>query len=114
MLEIPPKQAQLRHLPDLRLEDGDRFFVPARPSTVSVVGAVYNASAFIYREQKRFNDYLEQSGGPTKDADTSSLYVLRADGSVASKRQAGVLLSRLEREDIQPGDTIFVPENLDK
>ena len=36
------------------------------------------------------------------------------DGSVASKRQAGVLLSRLEREDIQPGDTIVVPENLDK
>jgi protein involved in polysaccharide export with SLBB domain len=114
VLELPSRQAQLRDLPDLRLEDGDRFFVPQRPSTVSVVGAVYNANAFIYRDQKRFNDYLTQSGGPTKDADASSLYLIRADGTVVSKRQSGFLLFSLERERMMPGDTIVVPENLDK
>ena len=114
VLEVPPEQGQLRNLPDLRLEDGDRFFVPALPSTVSVVGSVYNASAFIYRAERRMTDYLVQAGGPTKDADTGSLYVLRADGSVLSKRQFGFLFSRIEREKLMPGDTIVVPENLDR
>ena len=114
VLEVPPEQAQLRNLPDLRLEDGDRFFVPAAPSTVSVIGTVYSANAFIYRPEKRMSDYLVQAGGPTKDADTGSLYVLRADGSVLSKRQSGFLFSRIEREKLMPGDTIVVPENLDR
>ena len=114
VLELPPEQAQLRHLPDLRLEDGDRFFVPAAPSTIAVVGNVYSANAFIYRPEKRLTDYLVQAGGPTKDADTGSLYVLRADGSVLSKRQSGFLFSRIEREKLMPGDTIVVPENLDR
>jgi polysaccharide biosynthesis/export protein len=114
VLEIPADQAQLGNLPDLRLEDGDRFFIPAMPSTVSVVGSVYTASAFIYRPSKRLIDYLEQAGGPTKDGDSGSIYLIRADGSVISKRQAGYLFSRLESERIMPGDTVVVPENLDR
>ena len=114
VLEVPPEQGQLRNLPDLRLEDGDRFFVPAAPSTVLVVGTVYSANAFIYRPEKRMSDYLLQAGGPTKNADTGSLYVIRADGSVLSKRQSGFLFSRIEREKLMPGDTIVVPENLDR
>ena len=96
VLEVPQDQAQLGRLPDLRLEDGDRFFVPASPSTVSVVGAVFNTSAFIYRPEKRLSDYLVQAGGPTKDADSNSIYLIRADGTVLSKRQSGYLFSRLE------------------
>lgn len=114
VLELPWDQTGLGNLPDLRLEDGDRFFVPARPSTVSVIGAVYNTSAFIYRPEKRLNDYLAQAGGPTKDADSSSVYVIRADGTVNSRRQGGYLFSRFEGEQIMPGDTVVVPENLDR
>ena len=99
---------------DLRLEDGDRFFVPASPSTVSVVGAIYNTSTFIYRPEKRLSDYLAQAGGPTKDADSGSIYVIRADGTVISRRQSGYLFSRLESERIMPGDTVVVPENMDR
>lgn len=114
VLELSWDQTGLGNLPDLRLEDGDRFFVPARPSTVSVIGAVYNTSAFIYRPEKRLNDYLAQAGGPTKDADSSSVYVIRADGTVNSRRQGGYLFSRFEGEQIMPGDTVVVPENLDR
>ena len=89
VLELTPESGSLASLPNLRLEDGDRFFVPTVPSTVSVVGTVYNANAFIYRTEKRLSDYLAQAGGPTKDADNSSIYLIRADGSVISKRQTG-------------------------
>ena len=115
VLEIPPEQsASLATLPDLRLEDGDRFFVPAALSTVSVVGTVYNANAFIHRPEKRLTDYLAQAGGPTKNADTNSVYIVRADGSVISKRQSGYFFGSVDREKLMPGDTVVVPENLDR
>ena len=114
VLEISPGNGQLRDIPDIRLEDGDRFFVPAMPSTVSVVGTVYTSSAFIYRPEKRVSDYLVQAGGATRNADTKSIYVIRADGSVLSKQQSGILFSSLEREKLMPGDAIVVPENFDR
>ena len=88
--------------------------MPAAPSTVSVVGTVYNSNAFIYRPEKRLGDYLAQAGGPTKDADNGNLYVIRADGSVISQRQSGYFFGNVEREKLMPGDTIVVPENLDR
>ncbi len=114
VLEIPPEVVTMAGLPDLRLEDGDRFFVPAVPSTVLVLGTVYHANAFMYRPEKRLNDYLTQAGGPTKDADIGSAYVIRADGSVISKRQSGYFFSSIEREKLMPGDTIVVPESFDR
>lgn len=116
VLEIPPEQGQLKDLPDLVLEDGDSLTVPPPPSTVAVVGTVYNENAFIYRPEKRVSDYLAQAGGPTVDADTSSLYIIRADGSIISKRQAGGWLfgDSFQGERLMPGDTVVVPESLEK
>lgn len=114
VLELPQEGAQMKDLPDMSLEDGDRFVVPSAPSTVSVLGAVYNESNFIYKPEKRVADYLAQAGGPTKDADSRSLYVLRADGSVVSKRQAGWVVGGFGWETVMPGDVIYVPEETDK
>jgi len=103
-----------RDLPDLPLEDGDRFTVPPPPSMVSVFGSVYSESSFVYKPDKRMVDYLTQAGGPTKSADEGSIYVLRADGSVKSKRQEGFFTASLERSRLMPGDSIVVPEELDR
>lgn len=114
ILELPPEAEQVKELPDLVLEDGDRFLVPAVSSTVSVIGAVYNENAFIHKPDKRVSDYLGQAGGTTRDADADNLYVIRADGAVSSKRQSGWLLSSLEGEKLMPGDTVVVPERTEK
>jgi protein involved in polysaccharide export with SLBB domain len=113
VLELP-EEAQMANLPDLPLEDGDRFLVPSQPSMVSVFGSVYTESSFIYRPEKRVADYLSQAGGPTKSADAGSIYVLRADGSVKSKQQTGFFTASLERSRLMPGDSIVVPEELDR
>ncbi|GAB4437392.1 MAG: SLBB domain-containing protein [Rhodocyclaceae bacterium] len=112
VLDVPAQGRGLADLPDLALEDGDRLFVPPRPSVVSVFGAVFNQNAFVHREDKRVSDYLAQAGGPTRDADTGQLYVLRADGSVLSKENRGWL--SLEGERLMPGDAVIVPERLEK
>jgi len=61
---------------------------------------------------------LKLAGGPTRGADAGSAFVLRANGSVVSARQksSGWLLGggSLEGTSAEPGDTIFVPEELNK
>jgi protein involved in polysaccharide export with SLBB domain len=113
VLELP-EQAKAGDLPDMPLEDGDRFVVPPPPSMVSVVGSVFGESSFVYKPDKRVADYLTQAGGVTKSADQSSIYVLRADGSVKSKRQEGWFTASLEGSRLMPGDSIVVPEELDR
>jgi polysaccharide export outer membrane protein len=114
VLEVPPEQSQLRNIPDLRLEDGDRFFVPAPPATVTVIGTVYNSGVYMYQPERRVADYLALSGGSTKFADASGLFVIRANGTIISKRQSGFFLSSIDREKLMPGDTIVVPEDFDR
>jgi len=113
VLELP-ESARAEDLPDMPLEDGDRFIVPSPPSMVSVVGSVYGESSFVYKPDKRVSDYLNQAGGPTKGADKGSIYVLRADGTVKSKRQEGFFTASLEGSRLMPGDSIVVPEELDR
>ena len=104
----------IKDLPDLVLEDGDLFVVPAKPSTVNVMGSVYGQSAYLYAPGKRVADYLGQAGGLSRSANSADVYVLRADGSVISQRQSGWLLDRLSSTQLLPGDTIVVPEDFER
>ncbi|MDB5904235.1 MAG: polysaccharide export protein [Betaproteobacteria bacterium] len=112
VLEMKP-DAQLQSVPEIALEDGDRFLVPARPSTVSVVGAVYNQNTFVHDQQKRLGEYLGQAGGATRDADSARVYVVRADGTVTARAQGG-FFTTFSGERLNPGDTVVVPETLDR
>ena len=112
VLEVPPN-GRAADLPDVPLEDGDRLYVPSPPSMVSIFGAVFTESSFLYRPEKRVNDYLTQAGGTTKRADTSQLFVLRADGSVAGSSR-GWFGTQLASSNIMPGDTIVVPEDFER
>ena len=110
----PPTDAQLQDIPDLPLENGDRLQIPARSATVSVLGSVYNEGSFLYKPEQRVADYLTQAGGPVRSADTGAVYVLRADGSVISKRQSGWLMGSFDGERLMPGDAIVVPEDFER
>ena len=115
VLEVPPDETDgLKDLPNITLEDSDRFIVPSIPSVVNVVGAVYNENAFVYKPGKRLTDYLRQAGGVSRTGDKADVYLLRADGSVVSKRQSGWLMSSFDGERIMPGDTIVVPEDFER
>ena len=99
-------------IPELPLENGDRLKIPSRPATVTVLGSVYNEGSFMYEAGQSVADYLAQAGGPTRTADAGATYILRADGSVVSKRQSWV--GGLSFERVMHGDTIVVPEDFDR
>lgn len=113
VLQLRPDSAGLAAVPDLELEDGDRFVVPKVPVTVNVVGQVYSANAFVFEPNRRVKDYLRLAGGPDRQSDKSRAFVLRADGSVLSHQYATARhFGNFDNLPILPGDTIVVPPRL--
>jgi protein involved in polysaccharide export with SLBB domain len=120
VFQLKPDAKGIDSLPDIALEDGDRFVVPRAPATVSVQGQVYYANAFIYQRGKRVRDYLQLAGGPDRTSDRKREFILRADGSVLSRQytdsgQRTLFASTsFDHLVMLPGDTIVVPPTIEK
>jgi protein involved in polysaccharide export with SLBB domain len=115
VLNLTPGAKEASALPSLPLQDGDRLIVPSVPSSVNVVGAVYDPSSFLFNEKGRVGAYLRQAGGPNRDADDKHFFIVRADGAVVSKESAKSFWGNtFQEEGINPGDTIVVPEKVYK
>lgn len=111
VLEFKPDSAGIASIPAIPLEDGDHFTVPSIPSTVNVVGAVYDQNSFLYRNGRRVRTYLRLAGGPTKSADRKQAFVIRADGEVVSYEMTkNTWGNEFDELRMNPGDTIVVPE----
>jgi hypothetical protein len=112
VLEIKPDDTGISSLPDVALENGDRFSVPPLPASVNVVGAVFDQNSFLYARARRAGTYLHLAGGPNKDADRSHEFIIRADGEVVSRDNGKSIWSSNEFNNLRvnPGDTIVVPE----
>lgn len=115
VLELKPNASSLSDFPDLVLEDGDRLLVPFRPATVNVIGSVYNTNSFVFKSGKTFREYLTLAGGATANGDTGRAFIIRADGTTVSKRNhSSTVFSSFDSTQLMAGDTIVVPEKLDK
>jgi protein involved in polysaccharide export with SLBB domain len=114
VLQVEPDASAV---PDLPIEDGDRVYVPARPTTVSVFGSVFNSGAFLLEPGKTLGDFMNLAGGPTRGSDPGSTFVLRPNGSVLSQLQRASffgLVGGVTKVKAEPGDTVFVPEMMNK
>jgi protein involved in polysaccharide export with SLBB domain len=99
--------ATLASLVPVALEDEDRILIPHRPSTVTVVGAVFQEGSQLWEKASTVSDYLERAGGFQRYADTSAVVLVRADGSV---RKVGGWFGG--KHVVYPGDTLLVPEDV--
>lgn len=97
---------------DFLLHDGDALFIPKRPIFIAVMGSVYSPNAYLYKPQLRVADYLKMSGGSTKSADDDYRYILKANGEILSCKQVGY--RNFKKTRLMPGDTIVVPENMER
>jgi len=91
---------------ELILENNDTVYVPPRPVTVGVFGAVPGQASFAYRGGRKVGDYIRQAGGVQKLGDRGEVFVIRANGTVVSKGAIG--------QKALPGDLIFVPIDADR
>ncbi len=101
----------INKLPNIRLQDGDRLYIPPRPDFVFLYGAVNSESALIFKVDKNVNHYLELAG-VSAGADRKSVILIRADGS-ALTRSSG-WMSSINDIKVMPGDSIVMPEKLDR
>ena len=112
-LELDPSARTLAALPAVPLEDGDRILVPSVPGYVAALGAVNNENAIIYKPGKTAGDVL-RAAGITDNAEPDGAFVLRADGSVVSKKdRTGFFGGGFDSLPVMPGDTLVVPAKLD-
>ena len=87
---------------DVLLEDGDSLTIPQAPSAVLVIGSVNNSAAVPFEEGKGIDYYIQRTGGITKHADKTGIYVIRANGEAINKFMMAKYVER--------GDTIVVPQ----
>jgi protein involved in polysaccharide export with SLBB domain len=113
VLDLAP---QTTDLPALELEDGDHIRLPPRGQSVGVFGSVINAGSFVHDPAHDLGHYVRRAGGATAAADADAAFVVRANGSVVSTREGSFwgAKGRFEGQAALPGDTVFVPEKLDR
>jgi protein involved in polysaccharide export with SLBB domain len=110
---------------DIGLEDGDSLLIPMQNSVINVDGAVISKGTYIYSGKLEYKDYIGMAGGYSEFADEDNIYILKVDGS-ARKLDDGFFnwnrsQSRWEMtsfteevKTLEPGDTIVVPEKLER
>jgi len=87
---------------DILLEDGDTLTIPQVPSSITVLGSVNNPTSIPYEPGKGVDYYIAKTGGLTKHADRSGIYVIKANGEAVSK----FMMSK----SVERGATIVVPQ----
>jgi len=96
----------------IRLQDGDTLTVPTIPQAVSVFGEVQFPTSHLHLAGLTVDDYLERSGGPTRQADENRVYVVKADGSVMLPEKSAWFGGRSQQ--LHPGDTVIMPIDVDR
>lgn len=103
---LMPPDVSIADLPDVPLDDGDTIFVPARPTQLSVYGAVNNPLSLTYDARRDLASYIS-AAQPKRNADLSEIFVVRANG-MAERVNRGMF--SVGSAKALPGDTVFVPE----
>ncbi len=113
-LSVRPRDKSISDFPDMVMEDNDRLSIPHTPSTISVVGDVYNPGSFLFEPHNNAGAYLEIAGKGKPQSDLHHAFVLRANGIVvAANNVNGVFTgSKFNRIHLYPGDQIVVPYKL--
>ena len=70
---------------NFRIMANDSIIINGRPNLVVVEGEVYNPGNYQFFKGKRLNDYLEMSGGLTRDASKYSSFITYPNGHTKNK-----------------------------
>jgi protein involved in polysaccharide export with SLBB domain len=115
---VLPIKPDSKEIPDVRLEDGDVVSVPPAPASIGVFGSVISPGNYAFISKGGMTDYLSLAGGPSKGADSGQIFVIQANGqarkNVAQLPFWGRRKSAESTVELMPGDTIVVPEDMNK
>lgn len=87
---------------DITLKDGDRIVVPQNLETVNISGQVAVPGAVVFEPTLNVSDYIAKAGGFAWNARRGNTRVIKA--------KTGEWLWAKDVRQLDPGDTIWVPE----
>ena len=76
------------------------------------MGEVFSPGDLSVQKNWKIVDYIEAAGGVTQFAEEKGAYVIKANGTVVKPLWKGVFKRRLVYEELEPGDTLVMPVNL--
>ena len=97
---------------DTILADGDEIFIPLFTSDVYVTGDIQNPGGRRYSSEKKLNDYIDQSGGLGKFADSNRIILVLPNGDAEVIK--GNRFFSFSDVTVYPGSTIYVPREIGK
>lgn len=92
---------------DVKLEPGDKIFIPTKPSGISVLGAVGSNGTIAFKQGEKVKYYLKRAGNFTRDADKDGLRLIRANGEVYSGKGT-------QGKHVEMGDIVVVPTKIQR
>lgn len=94
---------------DPLLQPGDVVFVPQRPYSVAVLGAVLQPTSVPFNPNLSVQDYIARAGGYSQFADESQTILVLPNGTA---RRVETSWLDFGSDDIPPGSTIFVARDV--
>jgi protein involved in polysaccharide export with SLBB domain len=85
---------------NIKMENGDKLYVPLINVVVYVEGQVTNPGSYVFQPNLRTSDYIGFAGGPLAEASMSSIYIQRGKEKISASNNLM----------IEQGDVIFVPK----
>ncbi|MBF7072217.1 SLBB domain-containing protein [Glaciecola sp. MH2013] len=96
---------------DILIKNGDVLVIPNITPAVSVIGEVFVSTTNMFDPALSVNDYIDLAGGARDYADTSKIYIVKANGSIQIP-EASFWFSSGQENVLEPGDTIVVPRDV--
>jgi len=88
---------------EVELQDRDEIIIPRRTDVAYVVGETASPfAAYKVNRGTEVKNLIDLAGGPTRNADTWHIRLLKADGRIIDSRVMG--------KAIEPGDAVLVPQ----
>ncbi len=86
------------------VQNGDKLFIPKRPSSVSIVGEVLNSTTVGFDPDLSVEEYIDLAGGLKDTADNDRIFVILPDGKSELVRRSFFSSNKT----IMPGSTIVI------
>ncbi|MBS1734452.1 MAG: SLBB domain-containing protein, partial [Bacteroidetes bacterium] len=103
---------------DISLQPGDRLVIPRDTQEVTVLGEVFHGTSHLFRSGIARDEYIRLSGGATRKGDLDNIFIVKANGTVIGTGSgllgSGILARTSTYSDIEPGDTIIVPLDIER
>ncbi len=89
---------------DIILKKGDKILIPEAKNYISIVGQVVSPGNIVYKQNFTVENYIETAGGFSWRAIESDVRIIKAN--------TGEWVEADDIEQLEPGDIIWVPEEL--